>query len=138
VPTVNYEVSIPYQAIPGMPGLQPAAEVELFNGNSRARAVGILDSAASHTGFSSEIATLLGIEDVSAGRRVVISTLGGEIDLYMFDLEMRIVALGIRFAAQIGFFPTHTPRNILGRIVVFSQFQIGFSERTSQIHSLQE
>jgi hypothetical protein len=117
-----------------MPGRQPATEVELFNAGVSARAVGILDSGAAHTGFSSEIATLLGINDVRDGRRVVINTLGGDLDLYMFDLEMRIVSLGARFGAQIGFFPVHTPRNILGRIVVFSQFEIGFSERAQLVH----
>jgi hypothetical protein len=131
--TIDYEISLPYRMTPGNPALLPAAEVELFNGSYSARAVGIFDSGATHTGFSAEIAETLGIV-IEDGSPVPIRTAGGLIDLYMFDLEMKVSALGERFSAQIGFFPTQVPRNILGRIVVFSKYQIGFCETAERMY----
>jgi hypothetical protein len=118
-----------------MPGIQPAAEVTLYNGDRTTNAVAIFDSGSAFTVFGSEHAALIGIDDVTAGNRQRISTLGGALfDIYLFDLEMRLVAAGVRFAGQIGFFAVHSPRNILGRSVVFAAFEIGFHESAQRIH----
>lgn len=117
-----------------MRGAQPAAEVELVNGDRRIKAVGILDSGSPFTVFSSECAELLGIENIADGQHQQISTLAGSRDVYFFDLEIEVSAAGHRFPAQIGFFASRAARNILGRIVIFSAFQIGFHERAQIIY----
>lgn len=121
-----------------MPGVQPAAEVTLYRGDLAAKAVGIFDSGSAFTVFSPEHAALIGIDDVTTGIRQRISTLGGGLDIYLFDLEMQLREAGGRFAAQIGFFATHAPRNILGRSVIFAAFEIGFHERGGRIHLRRE
>ena len=117
-----------------MPGLQPAAEVVLYNHDLTTNAVGIFDSGSPFTVFGPEHAALIGIEDVTTGNPVRITTLGGGLDIYLFDLEIRLLAAGARFGGQIGFFVGHAPRNILGRSVIFASFKIGFHERRSQIY----
>jgi hypothetical protein len=117
-----------------MPGVQPAAEVTLYNGNLTATAVGVFDSGSLYTVFSPQYAELIGIEDVTIGNRAVINTLAGPRDIYLFDLEIQLREAGQRFAAQIGFFAGHAARNILGRSVVFAAFEIGFHESAQRIH----
>jgi len=117
-----------------MRGLQPAAQVALFNGERSTRAVAILDSGSIYTVFRPEHAALIGIDNVTAGRPESISTLGGPIQIFFFDLEIQLPGTGPRFAGQIGFFPGHASRNILGRSVIFSSFEIGFHERGQVIH----
>jgi hypothetical protein len=112
-----------------MRGVQPAAEVALYNGPQTTNAVGVFDSGSLYTVFSPEHAELIGIDDVLVGSPERINTLGGGIDIYLFDLEIRLLAAGTRFAAQVGFFPARSPRNILGRSVIFAAFEIGFHER---------
>ena len=133
VTTVDYPLTLEYRNIPNG-GLQPAVEVELTNGARSARTVAILDSGATHTVFSYEIAQLLGIEDVRTGTRVDASTLGGRIEFYLFEVEIRLPGENQRFAGQIGFFPGQIPRNILGRILFFSRFEVGFRERHQRLH----
>ena len=131
---VTYPVSIAYCAVPNMRGVQPAAEVILYNGDLETKAVGVFDSGSPFTVFSPEHAQLIGIDDVTVGNRERISTLGGGIDVYLFDLELRLVRAGGRFAGQIGFFSQRAPRNILGRSVIFASFEIGFHERAQRLH----
>lgn len=116
-----------------MAGVQPAAEVSLYNGGSTANAVAVFDSGSLYTVFSPEYAQLIGI-DVTMGTRAVVNTLAGSRDVYLFDLEIQLREAGRRFAAQIGFFDGHTTRNILGRSVVFAAFEIGFRESAQRIN----
>jgi|SRR5208337_1992328 len=117
-----------------MPGVQPAAEVILYNHDLATNAVGIFDSGSPFTVFSPEQAALIGIDDVTAGNPVRITTFGGGLEIYLFDLEIELPAAGARFAGQIGFFAGPAPRNILGRSVIFSSFKIGFHERGNVIY----
>lgn len=117
-----------------MPGVQPAAEVTLYNGNLTTKAVAVFDSGSIYTVFSPQYAELIGIEDVTSGNRAGINTLAGPSHIYLFDLEIQLREAGHRFAAQIGFFPGHAARNILGRSVVFAAFEIGFHESAQRIH----
>ena len=134
MPIVNYPVSLPYRTIPRLNGLHPAAEVRLFNGHKDTIAVGILDSGSPYTAFSPEYAGFIGIDDVTVGHLEDVSTLGGGIQIYLFDLEIQLLKAGPRFAGQIGFFAGHASRNILGRSVIFSAFEIGFHERGQVIY----
>jgi hypothetical protein len=135
VATVTYPVSVAYCAVPNMRGVQPAAEVVLYNGGLETKAVAVFDSGSPYTVFSSEHAQLIGIDDVTLGVPERISTLGGGLfEIYLFGLELQLVAVGPRFAGQIGFFSTRAPRNILGRSVVFAAFEIGFHERAQRLH----
>jgi len=126
-------VSSAYRTVPGL-GLQPAVEVELIYGPRRARTVGILDSGATWTIFSREYAAILGIEDISSGRHDRATTLGGPVDFYFFDLEVRLVVAGASFSGQVGFAAGHLARNLLGRNLVFSRFEIGFRETAQRVH----
>lgn len=117
-----------------MNGLQPAAEVRLFNGDLATNAVGVFDSGSPYTVFGPEHAALIGIDDVTTGLQEDVNTLGGGIQIFLFDLEIQLLGTGPRFAGQIGFFSGHASRNILGRSVVFSAFEIGFYERGQIIH----
>ena len=117
-----------------MRGVQPAAEVILYNGDLETKAVAVFDSGSPFTVFSPEHAQLVGIDDVTVGNRERISTLGGGIDIYLFDLELRLVKAGVRFAGQVGFFQQRAPRNILGRSVIFASFEIGFHESAQRLH----
>jgi|SRR5260370_6511465 len=118
-----------------MGGVQPAAQVILYNQDLATEAVGIFDSGSTFTVFSPEHAALIGIDDVTMGNVQRISTLGGGLfNIYLFDLEIELPATGTRFAGQIGFFAARAPRNILGRSVIFSSFKIGFHESGSQIY----
>jgi hypothetical protein len=119
---------MPYRAVPNMRGIQPAAEVTLYNAGQEVNAVGIFDSGSVYTVFSAEHAALLGIDDVTVGNREEIGTLGGPRDVYLFDLEVKLGIVGPRFAAQIGFFEGRASRNILGRSVFFAAFEVGFHE----------
>lgn len=117
-----------------MPGVQPAAEVTLYNGNLSTTAVAVFDSGSPYTVFSPQYAELIGIDDVTTGNRVGVNTLAGQRDIYLFDLEIQLREAGRRFAAQIGFFAGHAARNILGRSVVFAAFEIGFHESAQSIY----
>jgi hypothetical protein len=108
--------------------------LELIYGSTARQVVGILDSGAMLTVFSNEIAGFLGIEDVTQGDRVKVSTLGGTFQLYQFELDIRFPIDGEYFAGRVGFATTHLSRNILGRNLLFSRFEIGFRERQQQIH----
>jgi hypothetical protein len=117
-----------------MRGTQPAAEVTLYYAGQATSAVGIFDSGSVHTVFSPECAALIGIDDVTTGNREEIGTLGGPVDIYLFDLEIQLRIVGARFGAQVGFFAGHAARNILGRSVFFAAFEIGFHERAGLVH----
>ena len=117
-----------------MAGVQPAAEVTLYNGNLSTIAVAVFDSGSLYTVFTPEQAALIGIEDVTTGNWAGINTLAGPRDIYLFDLEIQLREAGRRFAAQIGFFAGHAARNILGRSVIFAAFEIGFHESAQRIH----
>lgn len=132
--TVDYPVSLPYRVVPRMSGLQPAAEVRLFNGDTTTIAIAIFDSGSIYTAFRPEHAELLGIDDVTAGRPETVNTLGGLTVIYLFDLEIQLAAMGARLAGQIGFFPGPAARNVLGRSVIFSAFEVGFHERAQHVH----
>ena len=117
MPTVNYPVSIPYRAVPNVAGLQPAAEVVLYNGEQNTNTVAVFDSGSLYTVFGPEYAALIGIEDVLTGNRDVVNTLSGSRPIYLFDLEIQLREAGRRFAAQIGFFAGRTARNDFLRTV---------------------
>lgn len=131
---VNYDLRIPYHALPGL-GLQPAVEVHLYYQGREQRVLGILDSGSPWTVFSQEIALGLGIVHVFEGDRVTANTFGGDTTFFQFDLEMGVTvgAINKRFPARVGFRPVHASRNILGRTVFFSNFQIGWRELAQEV-----
>ena len=121
-----------------MRGTQPAVEVELGYAGATTRAVAIVDSGSIWTLFSSEVAEMIGIEDVTAGHHDRVATLAGARDVYFFDVELRVVAVDQAINAQIGFFGGRTPRNILGRSVFFSAYEVGFRETAGELYLLRE
>jgi hypothetical protein len=136
MPTVNYSLSAPYLPAASGAGLGPALEVELIRGPRTTRAVGVVDSGSTITVFNPEHAELLGIERVEDGELQHVQTQGGEVDYYIFDVEMelRIDAHINRFPCRVGFFPARRPRNILGRNYIFAHYEIGFRDRGDILH----
>jgi hypothetical protein len=138
MPQINYPYTQPYLSSPS--GLTPLMQVKLINGTVSTGALGTVDSGSTVTVFKPEHANLLGIEDVTSGDLQQITTQGGGVDCYVFNLEMQ-VEFGddtIRFPCRIGFFVGNMPRNILGRNVLFQHFQIGFNDRNQEIYLLPE
>ena len=130
-----YEFRMPYQVLPFL-GAQPAVNVQLEFGNQKTQTVGILDSGSVLTVFDEEVARRLGIENIAEGRPIRGTSLGGPFQLYLFDVNMTLLANGrmTRFPAQVGFRPGYQNRNILGRNLVFSYFQVGFHEREQEVY----
>ena len=100
-----------------------------------ARTAALLDSGSAVTVFNMEVAALLGIE-VTEGEPARVRTQGGNLDYYLFDLEMELdlTPRSVRFPARAGFFASHQARNILGRNLVFSHFLVGFHERRERVY----
>jgi len=136
---VNYEAKADYSELPGW-GLAPAIEVVLRHGTSQAAAVALLDTGSTYTVFQPAYAELLGIEDVTSGRRDAVSTAGGVIDVYLFDLELdvRIGTQIYTFPGQVAFTLGHIPRNLLGLNILFQQFQIGFHDSRQTMYLLRD
>jgi hypothetical protein len=134
MPTIEFPATCAYLAVPPL-GRVPAIEVELIYGSRNTRVVGLLDSGSAVTVFSREVAGLLGIEDVSVGDPSVVRTLGGPLPFFIFDMEMAVHLPGLtgRFPGRIGFFLSATGRNILGKNLIFSHFEIAFRERTQEL-----
>ena len=138
--SIVYQVELPYRCLPGFSIVSPALPVILdWNGHT-AQTVGILDSGSTHTVFSRDIASLLGIDDITEGTLLNIATAGGSISVYLFNLELQVRAGSIhqQFSGQVGFADGRLPRNILGLNVVFQQFQIGFRDSRQLVYLLPE
>lgn len=136
MPTIRYSYEQPYYPVVGA-GLQPALAVRLILGGATAQAVGILDTGSTVTVFNSEVAALLGIDDIFDGDAVVASTQAGSVEFYQFDLEMEILLMRSvtnKFPARVGFLAAPRARNILGRNIVFGHYQFGIRERTNTIY----
>lgn len=137
---VDYDIEIPYRTLPDLPGLSPALEVTLYLSGKQARAVGILDSGSPFTVFKNELATQLGITDISVGALSTLRSAGGPFAIYLFDIELAVHAGATqrRLSGQVGFAAGQLPRNILGLNLVFQQFQIGFRDAQQRLYLLSE
>lgn len=137
---VIYEAELPYRSLPGFSVVSLALPVTLEWNGRTAQTVGVLDSGSTHTVFSSEIASPLGIRDITQGTPLDIRTAGGVIRMYLHDLglEVRTGLVHRRFFGQVGFAESHLPRNILGLNLVFQQFQIGFRDSRQRVYLLPE
>jgi hypothetical protein len=137
--TVHYSFSAAYVPLENL-GLAPALSVQLVYAGRRTTAVAILDSGSTFTVFNPEHAALIGIDDVFLGERARMSTQGGGIDYYIFQLEMnvQIGAHNNLFPCRVGFFDARRPRNILGRDLMFRHYEIGFRDTQEIVHFRQE
>ncbi len=135
MPTFHFPLAARCRNVAGL-GLQPVLDTTLFFGASKAGAPGLIDSGASATVFSRDVAEALGIEDLFSGQRATGRTLAGTFDYYLFDLEIeiRFPKFAKRFPAQVGFFSVATSRNILGRSLLFAYFMVAVRERTQEIY----
>jgi len=132
---VTYDFRMPYQVLPFLGG-QPAVDVQRGLGSRKTQTVGILDSGSVLTVFDEDVARRLGIENLADGRPIRGISLGGPVELYLFDVELSVLANGqiMRFPAQVGFRPGYQSRNILGRNLIFAYFQVGIREREQQVY----
>jgi hypothetical protein len=132
---VTYDVEIPYRNLPVLGG-QPVLEVKLLFQNQEARALGIVDSGSNLTVFSAEIAQILGIDDLTEGDAVEVSTIAPQpVTIYRFPMEIEIETQGIRsrLQGQVCFHPGRLSRNLLGKDLFFHHFQIGFRDRHQRL-----
>lgn len=136
MPVVNYPFSLDYLPAGPQGGLTPALEVQLIRGPHVTRAVGVIDSGATITVFNPQHAQMLGIEDLSEGELQQYRSQAGQLDYYVFDLEIQIQLQDHqnRFPCRVGFFAAHRPRNILGRDLIFQYYEIGLRDRSQTIH----
>jgi hypothetical protein len=135
MPIVDYPLTARYQ--PGAGGaLAPLLLVELIRGGNSTRVLGTVDSGSTITVFNPEHAQVLGIENLEDGEAGRLSTQGGPVDYYLFELEMRIQlqAHTNQFPCRVGFFATRRPRNILGRDYIFRHYQVGFRDVAEEIY----
>ncbi|SRR5216683_5655099 len=135
MPIVDYPLTAAYQ--PADEGaLAPLLMVELIRGGHSARVLGAVDSGSTITVFNPEHALTLGIENLEAGEPRRVTTQGGPVDYYVFDIEMQIDLQGHKhkFPCRAGFFTVRKRRNILGRDYIFRHYQIGFRDRSEQIY----
>ncbi len=134
MPTIHFRSGFRYRILPGY-GLQPLLDVTLILGSIEASVPGLVDSGASSTVFSLDVADALGIHDISEGRPFRANTLAGAFGCFMFDLEIevRLPEFRRRFPAQVGFYGGRGSRNLLGRNLLFSHFVIGFQVRQQKI-----
>jgi predicted aspartyl protease len=137
-PIIEFEGTLSYKQPPGFPEKTPLAEVVLYSGDRRTGSVfAVLDTGSSVTVFQQELAGDLGIDDITAGAsHIVISTGGGSITAYLFDVEMEVVldAHTQRISCQVGFADRHIPRNILGQNLIFRLYTFAFREQDSTIY----
>lgn len=109
----------------------------LRRGNEETTAMfAVLDSGSSVSVFMPEMAELLGIEDIAAvGDPMNVSTCGGTITIYLFDVEMELLldSSNERFTCQVGFPDRRIPRNILGRNLAFMAFTFALLERNEVV-----
>jgi hypothetical protein len=136
VATIRYAFEHPYYPVAGA-GFQPALPVQLILGERNARVTGILDSASAVTVFNAEVAELLGIDRLESGDAMFAKTQAGTVQLFLFDVELAFLlseAVVQRVPARVGFLPSPRARNILGRNIAFSHFQIGFRERLGRVY----
>lgn len=125
----DFPIQSAYREISGA-GTLPAVEIELRYGGRFVRTLGVFDSGSTHTVFSAEFADQLGIDYIHEGDPVQLNTGGGPVSIYQFQLEIEIRVGNHRrvIPGQVGFFAGRRPRNILGRILVFSHYVVGFRE----------
>ncbi len=138
---VSYEVEVLYTLLPGIPGMRPWLDITLHRGNRETGAAGLLDSGSTHTVFSQQYAGLLGIDDITTGVGLPISTAGGSIRAYLFDdveIEIRVGGVNNRFSGNIAFAEGHLSRNILGLNHIFNQFRIGFRDSQQRFYLLKD
>ena len=133
---IDYQARVEYRTLPGLPGTYPALGVDLRSGGRILRMPAILDSGSMYTVFERKYAEALGIEDITQGDPVTAVTFRGPINLYQFQLEMRVDLGGLSdfFPAPICFPEGTINRNILGRVTVFSRLSIGFREHFQHLY----
>ena len=139
--SVIYQEEVRYRPLPGYTFTVPALPVSLFHPNgSSVEAIGILDTGSTHTVFQNQFAALLGITDITAGDIDTISTAGGGIQIYLFDMEVElsIGSFHQRISGRVGFSQGHLPRNILGLNPVFNQVRIGFRDSQQRFYLLND
>lgn len=136
---IDYEIRVSYLALPGL-SPSPSVGFTLHLEAKRAKGVAVLDTGCLYTIFQRSNAELLGIEDITVGRRINMTSGGGTLSIYQFEtpeLEIHLGPLSPRFSGQICF-ADGIPRNILGLNLMFHNFQIGFRDSQRFIYFLRD
>jgi hypothetical protein len=138
--TIAYDAEIPYQNLPGL-GDQPALAVTLIFSGHQTRTPAIIDSGSNHTVFNLGIAELLGIDNVTEGDPITVSTIGREsVTIYRFPVEIKleIPPIELQFFAEVSFHPGQLNRNLLGKDLIFQHLQIGFRDKHQRLFLARE
>jgi hypothetical protein len=134
--SIVFQGRLPYRRLPNV-GLLPGLGVILRSGsNETAEMFAVLDSGSTFSVFQPQMAELLGIDNVTSSSTTRdISTCGGPITIYLFDVEMELLlgSSSEKFTCQVGFPDKPIPRNILGRDLAFMKFTFAFRERDESV-----
>lgn len=134
---IRFDASLPYIQPVGhrIPG--PFLEVTLHaNGKSTLRLPGILDSGSQRTIFQSSVAVSLGIDDISEGQPIRMSSVSGPFTAFLLDVEVELLFDNRRLHCQAGF--ADVPRHILGRDIIFHEYIFAFAEREQRLYYRRE
>jgi hypothetical protein len=133
VPSVDYDLTVPYRNWAGRPVLRPLLRVIVhFLPHAAPPLLVIVDSGADVSLFHVDVVIRAGI-DLSHYRTTGTLGVGGVATSYVVPVELDV--LGKRFPADVRFTDAVSPTTaLLGREDVFEQFQFGFDQRSRQFH----
>lgn len=120
---IQFEGRLPYRRLPNQ-GPCPFAQVTLRLNGNEVTAFAVLDSGASVTVFQRELAAQLGIDDITTGLRDDVSTGGGPVASYLFDVD------GVAVGRQC-----NNENDLSGRILGWP-FTTKYSRKKSSIHGI--
>lgn len=128
---------LPNPPSPGFPDQHeiwfPVLDVILVSGGGRFHTVGLLDTGASITLFSTQAAEALGI-DWRSSPQVPICGVGGQDTGYAADVAIVIPAAGYSWPARVVFSPAldRAPLPLLGQNGFFEHFEVRFKTSVRQ------
>jgi len=131
----NYR-PLPYIGLQGQPCLTsdlPALEVILRHGASEYADVALIDTGATFSLFSLQVAEVLGLSIIE-GRREQLTTLGGSFTAYAHAVELDIADGWSLGQVEVLFAERDIPRNLLGRTDFLVRVQLGLWERAGIIY----
>ena len=109
----------------------PATYIRLIGPDGEDEALAVFDTGAQYCLFKGGRAPGIGIS-LMEGRRISLSSLGGEIVGYLHRIDIEIE--GSRFKVEAVFSLNYIPREILGRHTLFEQVTWGLRESQQEIY----
>ncbi|MEZ4526308.1 MAG: retropepsin-like aspartic protease [Desulfobacterales bacterium] len=109
----------------------PSIALGIFYDRKWARAEALVDTGATYSVFSSEVADTVGLKYQKGKKIPLINASGDKFYIYLNQVKVQIGKHVIN--AMLGFSDGLCPYNLLGRKDIFENFKICFDEKNSQI-----